>query len=108
MSILIAKTRYKPHRAILICTPKQLTLKTKFKGVERLLESFKLKECSTKLYFLTFLSGKSLYEADTPQRVQKVTYSVLYNYYAKQSYRFLVTMCEMAGDELVMTGFIYK
>ena len=52
-------------------------------------------------------NGKCLYEADTPKGVQKVTYSVLYRYYEKQAYRFLVTVCEMAGDELIMTGFIY-
>jgi hypothetical protein len=51
--------------------------------------------------------GNRLYEADTPKGVQKVTYETLYNYYAKQAYHFLVTVCEKVGDELVMSGFIY-
>lgn len=51
--------------------------------------------------------GKCLYEAETPKGLQNVTYSVLYNYYSKQAHRFLVTVCEMAGDKLIMNGFIY-
>lgn len=76
---------------------------------EGFIEDFEISDLHITSEFYVGLNnnGKRLYETDTPKGVQKVTYSALYNYYEKQVCRFLVTVCEMVGNELVMTGFIY-